>query len=297
MDKLECMKRFVVVAQTCSFTRASERLDVPKSAISNAITQLEALLNTRLLHRSTRRVTLSAAGEQYLPQCIKLLEEFDALEEQFQQQTEQVEGVVRVDMPGRFYSAVVAPRLQEWFAMHPNTNIRLMGADFRIDPVKERVDCVVRVGELEDSELVARPIGKVAMTNCISARYAKRYGVPKTLEQLPNHYVVDYQPSGREQKSVFEYVDDGKTHFLAVPSLVSVSTTDAYLASCLAGLGIVQLPRHGVESEIASGELIEILPEYVCQSMPLTLLYESRHYVPRRVRAFMDWLVSVVTVK
>ncbi|KFZ36054.1 hypothetical protein HR45_18415 [Shewanella mangrovi] len=294
MDKLECMKRFAVVAQTGSFTQAADHLNVPKSAVSSAISRLEEHLQSRLLHRSTRRVTLTEAGERFLPQCQKLLDEIEGLENQFQQQSQTISGEIRVDMPGRFFSLVVAPRLPEWFAMHPQTQIRLMGADHRIDPITARVDCVLRVGPLDDSDLIAKKLGEFPLINCVSPAYVAQYGAPSELDELDEHYLIDYAPGIRHQTQGFEYCHQGHNKRIAMRSQVSVSTTDAYLAACLAGLGIAQLPLHGVAQQLADGTLVSVLEQHTPTALPVAILYESRRHQPQRLRLFIDWLATLV---
>ncbi|SDG76674.1 DNA-binding transcriptional regulator, LysR family [Vibrio xiamenensis] len=294
MDKIETMKRFVAVAQTGSFTSASEQLNVPKSAISTSVSRLEDHLNTRLLHRSTRRVSLTEAGERYYPQCLALLTELEGLETQFQGESAALSGVLKLDMPSRFFSTLVAPHLTDWFARYPDTQIRLLGADYRIDPIKEQVDCVIRAGKLQDSEMIARPLGEMTMLNCVSPSYIERFGTPLTLAHLSEHYVVDYAPSLRQPQLGFEYYADGQTHYVKTRSFISVSTTDAYLSACLNGLGIIQLPASGVEQQIRSGELIEVLSDYRCESMPIAALYPSRRQQPKRLSEFLNWLSSII---
>ncbi len=148
MDKIETMKRFIAVAQTGSFTQASNQLNVPKSAISTSVSRLEEYLQTRLLRRSTRQLSLTEAGERYLIQSQRLIDELEGLENQFQREGHELGGVIKVDMPSRFFSTLVSPRLTEWFEMYPKTQIRLVGADHRVDLIKERIDCVVRGGAI-----------------------------------------------------------------------------------------------------------------------------------------------------
>lgn len=293
MDKIETMRRFVAVAQTGSFTQAAEKLSVPKSAISSAVSQLESHLSTRLFHRSTRRVSLTEAGERYLPQCLLLLEELDALERQFQVQSPILTGTIRVDMPSRFLSTVIMPRLKEWFEMHPQTQVRIIGADYRIDPIKEQVDCVIRAGELDDSELIAKRLGTMTMVNCVSPAYIKQYGIPTSLDDLSQHFVVDYSPNQRQHNAEFEYYIAGKNHNLAMPSFISVSTTDAYLSAGLNGLGIIQLPENGIRDYLQQGDLVAILPQYCCQDMPISIVYESKRHLPKKLRYFMDWITDI----
>lgn len=298
MDKIESMKRFISVARTGSFTQAAEQLNVPKSAISNAVSQLENHLNTRLFHRSTRRVSLTESGERYLPKCMQLLEDLDELEESFQTQNQRIAGVIRVDMPSRFLSTMVMPRLNEWFEKHPHTQIRIIGADHRIDPIKERVDCVIRAGKLDDSELIAKKLGTMNMVNCVSQSYIEQYGTPTSLSDLEHHIVVDYSPNQGQGNGEFEYVyhQDGvqpATHYIPMKSLISVSTTDAYLSAGLNGLGIIQLPDNGIREYLQTGELIEVLPEFHCQAMPIAIVYQSRQQMPKRIRYFMEWIEEI----
>lgn len=293
MDKIETMRRFVSVAQTGSFTQAAERLNAPKSAISNAISQLENHLNTRLFHRSTRRVSLTEAGERYLPQCVQILDELSALEQQFQMQNQILTGIIRIDMPSRFLSTMVMPRLPEWFEMHPQTQIRVIGADYRIDPIKEQVDCVIRAGKLDDNHLFARRLGTMKMVNCVSPNYLKQYGTPTTLEELSQHFVVDYSPNQRQNNSEFEYYHKEKIQMISVPSLISVSTTDAYLSAGLNGLGIIQLPENGIQHYLQQKQLIAILPQHCCQEMPVSIVYESKRQQPKKIRYFMDWIADI----
>ncbi|WP_165313061.1 LysR family transcriptional regulator [Vibrio ziniensis] len=293
MDKIETMKRFIAVAQTGSFTQASNQLGVPKSAISTSVSRLEEHLQTRLLRRSTRQVSLTEAGERYLSHSQRLIDELEGLENQFQRESNELSGVIKVDMPSRFFSTVLAPNLHEWFELHPKTQLRLVGADYRIDLIKERIDCVIRGGVLEDSNLVARHLGSIEMVNCVSPSYVEKHGLPTQLDELHKHFVVDYSPDQSIAASGFEYVKNSKTYFVSTQSLISVSTTDAYLSACLSGLGIIQLPKWGVQEQIAKGELIEVLSDYVCKPMTMSVLYESRHQQPRRIREFIDWISSL----
>ncbi|WP_105903458.1 LysR family transcriptional regulator [Vibrio gangliei] len=293
MDRIETMKRFVAVARTESFTQAAEQLNVPKSAISSSISQLESHLKTRLLNRSTRRVNLTEAGERYLPRCIQLLEELDILEEAFQTENQSLSGMIRIDMPSRFLSTIVMPRLSEWFELHPHTQIHVLGADHRIDPIKERVDCVIRAGKLDNNDLIAKPLGQMEMVNCASPDYLARYGTPTRLDDLSQHFIVDYTPNQRQNNSEFEYFNQEAEHTIPVPSVISVSTTDAYLSAALHGLGIIQLPKNGVKEYLRNGELVEVLPEFQCQPMPIAIIYQSRQQMPKRIRCFMEWIESI----
>ncbi|MEC8082794.1 MAG: LysR family transcriptional regulator [Pseudomonadota bacterium] len=294
MDTLEAMRRFIVVAETGSFTESADRLNIPKSAISSSVQRLEKRLGVRLFHRSTRRVTLSSAGQSYYPECLRILNELDCLENQFQTENEVIRGVLKVDMANRFFMSVVLPRLPEFLDKYPLIDLQVQTSDQRVDPIKDGIDCLIRAGQLTDSALVARPLGQFKMLNCVSASYRDQFGVPETLDDLSQHKLIEYLPGGSDVSRGFEYVNEECVQFISMPTSITVTNTDAYRACCLKGLGIVQIPQHGVQDELDRGELVEVLPEFRPASMPISMLYPSRRLLPRRVVVFMDWLTDTV---
>ncbi len=294
MDKFEVMQRFLQVAHFGSFTRAAETLGLPKSSISNAVQSLEKQLGTRLFHRSTRSVTLTQDGEIYQVQCRALLRELDALESQFRQQREDVHGIIRVDMSSRFASTIVLPHLEEWLDIYPKVKVKISSADHQVDLIKEGIDCVVRVGKLSDSSLIARPLATYQIFNCVSPGYLKKFGEPKTLTDLQHHQIIDYALKMGNNSAMFEYVENGQVKQLPMPSVLAVNGTDAYICACLFGLGIAQIPAIGVTEYLKSGTLIRVLPKFEAESMPVSLLYPSRQQTSKRVSLFMDWLDALV---
>lgn len=297
MDKFEAMQRFVLVAQFGSFTKAAEALGLPKSSVSSAVQGLESELGTRLLHRSTRSITLTQDGETYLPQCQALLANLDVLDSQFQREPSDVRGILRVDMPSRFANTVVIPRLAEFIEQFPNIRLKISSADYRVDKIKEGIDCVVRVGNLDDSSLIARPLTQYRSLNCVSPSYAEQFGIPQTIEELANHKLIEYSHSLGNLDAQFEYLEDGKVKQQSMPSSLAVNGTDAYLDACLAGLGIAQIPVIGAESFIEKGLLIPVLDQYEAEPMPVSLLYSSRRQPTKRLTVFMDWLQSITLTK
>lgn len=294
MDKFDMFTRFSETARIGSFSGAADYLGLPKSSVSQAVQSLEALLGTRLLHRSTRRVSLTPDGEAFLPQCRALLAELEAMETQFVSNPADLRGELRVDMPSRFASNILIPKLAEFTEKHPNLRLRISSYDHRIDMIKEGIDCVIRVGELRDSSLIARPLLHYRMVNCVSQSYAKRFGIPKTLDDLQHHKLIDYSHSLSQRPGEFEYTTAGGTQTLTMPSTLAVNGTEAYYAACLHGLGIAQIPVVGVEQQIASGELICVLEAYQPPPMPVNLLYPSRQQLSPRLTAFANWLVAML---
>jgi DNA-binding transcriptional LysR family regulator len=291
--ELDAVRIFVRVAELFSFTRAAEQLGLSKARASIRIQELEAELGCRLLLRSTRAVRLTEDGEQFLPRAKRLVLDAEEIAAMFQTPST-LRGRVRVDLPIRLASDHIIPRLPEFLAAHPQVELLISTTDRRVDVVREGFDCVVRIGKLPDSRLVARRLGALPMVNCASPSYLRKYGTPTTLADLDRHWLVDYSPALGGVAPSFEYRDGNRYRERPMQSLIRVNGTDAYQAACLAGLGIIQAPRLGTRASLAAGDLVEILPEFECQRMPVSLVQGQAARVREPVRALMGWLAQVL---
>lgn len=294
MDRLDHLRSFLRVAELGSFTAAAEQLGLPKASVSLAVQRLEAEVGVQLLHRTTRRVRLTADGAQFQQRARDLLDDMEDLQGMFRRDT-QLKGRLRVDMSSGLARQLVIPRLPGFLESHPGLEIELSGTDRRVDLVREGFDCVVRVGPLDDNTLVARPLGVMHIVNCASPAYLATHGVPRSLEDLSRHALVHYVGTLGQRSPGFEYHDGQAYRSVPMRGAITVNSGEAYSAAALAGLGIIQVPRLGARVALAAGTLVEILPECVAEAMPVTLLYAQRRHLPRRVAAFMDWLAALVT--
>ncbi len=290
MNRLDAMQIFVRVAELASFTKAADSLGLPKASISTSVQQLESLLGTRLLHRTTRRVQLTLDGQIFYERSKDLLADMDDLEGLFQQGASNLTGRLRIDMPSGMAKNRILPRLPELLARHPQLQLEISSTDRRVDVIREGFDCVIRVGKLSDSSLIARPLGKLELLNCVSPAYIALHGKPHTLEDLPRHHLVHYVTTLGAKPAGFEFIHNNEPIFIPMNGNVTVNNSDAYSAACLAGFGIAQIPRIGAQEYIAQGNLIEILPEFRAEPMPVSLLYPNRRNLSRRVQVFMDWV-------
>jgi len=290
MNRLDAMQIFVRVAELASFTKAADSLGLPKASISTGVQQLESLLGTRLLHRTTRRVQLTLDGQIFYERSKDLLADMDDLEGLFQQGASNLTGRLRVDMPHGMAKNRLLPRLPEFLAQHPQLQLEISSTDRRVDVIREGFDCVIRVGKLGDSSLIARPLGKLELLNCVSPAYIARYGAPRTLDDLAHHHLVHYVTTLGAKSAGFEFIRHGELKFLAMNGNITVNNSDAYSAACLAGFGIAQIPRIGAQEYIEQGRLVEILPDLRAEPMPVSLLYPNRRNLSRRVQVFMDWV-------
>jgi DNA-binding transcriptional LysR family regulator len=291
---LQQLRVFARVAELASFTQAAEQLGLAKGGVSLAVQQLEAHVGARLLQRTTRRVRLTPDGEQFLERCKDLLADAEQLQAMFQPAASGLRGRLRIDMPNALARDLVIPRLPEFLAAHPQLEVGISTTDRRVDLVQEGFDCVLRVGALTDSELVARPLGVMTMHNLASPAYLREHGTPRTLADLARHRVVHYAAKLGTQGAGWEYVDDGEVRVHPMRSAIVVNGTDAYQAACLAGLGLIQVPGRGSQRLIDAGLLVEVMPQFTAAPMPVSLLYPHRRHIAPRVQAMLNWIAQVV---
>lgn len=285
----ESLRIFATVATLQSFSRAAEQLGLPKARVSTAVQQLEANVGASLLHRTTRVVRLSEDGRQFLDRCTALLADAEQLALMFQPGAGALRGRLRVDLPNTLARDVLIPRLPEFLAAHPALELGLSTNDRLVDLLHEGFDCVLRVGPLADSGLVARPLGQLRMANAASPAYLRQFGTPQALADLEAHRVVHYAGSLAAAGAGWEHHDGQAWQLRPMRCSLVVNGTDAYQAACLAGLGLIQAPLHGLRAHFDAGRLVEVLPQHTAAPLPVSLLVPHRR-APRRVQAFMAWL-------
>ncbi|AOJ66110.1 transcriptional regulator [Burkholderia ubonensis] len=297
MDHLHAMRIFARVAHLGSFTKAAEQMQLPRPTVSNAVQYLEKHLKIRLLQRTTRRVALTAEGATYYERCARLLADLDDVETLFEDAGASPRGVIRVDLPERFALDKVIPAIPSFHARYPDLRIVMSTTDRFVDLIADGIDCAVRVGALSDTSLVARRIGELAQVNCASPAYLARHGTPRSPDDLPEHVAVGYFSSrtGRELDWEYADMDTGEMHAVKMRSIVSVNSSQAYLACCVAGLGLIQAPRDGLDAPLAEGTLVEVLPEWNAAPLPVSVVFPHGRHLAPRVRIFVDWLADALS--
>lgn len=293
MDRLQQFFIFTEVAKRQSFSEVAHRLDLPRSTVTSAIQQLETHYGVRLFHRTTRKVSLTQDGQRILPECQNLLFDYEQLEQLIQTQKQHYRGTLKISMPSRIVHQVIIPELSDFYHRYPDIHLQLNSSDDMTDLIEKGIDCVVRVGELDSSSLIARLIGHLVMVNCASPHYLKQYGTPEQLEDLSQHKLINYAGAVGEKQGEFVY--QGGT--VMVDSALSVNNTEAYSAAACAGLGIIQVPYYDVQDKIEQGILVEVLSAYSAPSLPLNILYPNRSYIPKRLEVFMNWVGEVLNRK
>lgn len=291
MLRLDALAVFCRVAELSSFTAAAQALGMPKATVSVAVRDLEAELGVRLFNRTTRRVQTTHDGQVFYQRCKDLLSDADDLAAIFQ--TGDVSGRIRVDAPANMMNALIVPALPGLLSLHPGLEVEASSSDRRVDVVREGFDCVIRVGELADSGLIARPLGRADLVNCASPAYLARRGTPVTPDDLKGHVLVRYAQQFGAPPERFEYWIGEERCEVEMGGTVTVNQSQSYVVAAATGLGIIQTPRLGVADHLENGSLVEILPEYKAASMPVSLLYPHRRHLPKRVRVFIDWTAEL----
>lgn len=294
MDRIDLFRIFARVVECSSFTRAADALGVPRSSVSAAVLELEGRVGARLLHRTTRKVSPTLDGSAFYERCLRLISDVEEAESLFRQTAARPSGKLRIDVPGRIGRLIIAPALPDFFDRYPEVDIDLGVTDRSVDLVEDSIDCVLRVGPLSDSGLIARWVGDLSMINVASPAYLERYGVPQAPDDLHAHVAVNYASPSSGRVEDWEWIEEGTLRSAPTRSRVTVNSAEAYIACCVAGLGLIQIPAYDVKAHIDAGELVDVMPGHRAEPMPMTLLYPHRQHLSRRLQVFTDWLEHVL---
>jgi DNA-binding transcriptional LysR family regulator len=295
MDQLSAMRAFIRVVETGNFTRAADALGMPKATVTNLIQGLEAHLHTQLLNRTTRRVVVTTDGALYYERAARIVSEVEELDGSLSNSQSNPSGRLRVEMAGAFADWIVIPALCDFYAKFPDIRIDLGVGDRTVDYLAENVDCALRAGPPGDQSLIARRVSEIGLITCASPTYIEKLGVPASPEEIETaHYCVNYFQAQTNRTLPFEFRRDGQTTEISGRYIVSVNDARSYVAAARAGLGIAQLPRFMVPDELASGQLVQVLPSWNVELIPLYIVYPSNRHLSNKVRVFVDWLVKLL---
>ncbi|MGK3142237.1 LysR family transcriptional regulator [Pantoea sp. C2G6] len=293
MDRIQAMQIFTRVAETRSFVRAAETLSLPSSTVTSAIKGLENHLQVRLLNRTTRRVSLTPEGEEYLAHCREILSLIEHSESSLKESVRRPQGRLRIDMPSGIAHFIVMPHLKDFYRRYPDIYLMIGVSDRQVDLIQEGVDCVIRTGELLDSTLVARPLGRFRWVTCASPDYLQQYGVPHSPECLTEHRAVHYFSGQARRTRELRFIDDSGPLSVSVGGQAAANETGLYIKMCLAGFGLAQLAENVVAEHLQQGTLVEVLAGWQPAPVPVTLLYPHQRFLSPAVRAFADWIAAL----
>lgn len=294
MDRFDEMRAFAAVVDAGSFVRAADALQVSKTAVSRLVAELEARLGVRLLHRTTRRLSLTAEGEVFHARCKELLAGVGEAEAEVTAGAGEAVGPLRLNVPVSFGLLHLAPLWPAFLQQHPKVTLDVTLADRIVDLVDEGYDLAVRIARLPASTLVSRRISATRLVLCASPEYLRRHGTPTQPGDIARHTVFSYTLLASGDTWNFDG-PEGPVNVKVVPTMRS-NSGDTCVAAALAHQGIVLQPSFMVGQHLRAGALVEVLPAYRSVELGIYAVYPSRRHVLPKVRAMVDFLLDAFRI-
>lgn len=288
MDKFQEMRVFTAVVDASSFVAAADSLGMSKAAVSRYVSELEQRLGVRLLHRTTRRLSLTSEGEVFLLRCRDILSNIEASEVEISTRSVSVSGVLKVSVPVSFGIRHMAPLWPDFLHLHPQLQLDVQLADRVIDLVDEGFDLAIRIARLEDSSLISRQIATTRLVLCAAPSYLERKGTPEHLSELAHHDLVGYSLLATGDHWQFE--GPRGTQSVKIRPRFWSNNGDSCHAACVQGAGIQLQPTFLIDEELRKGSLVEILPHYRAATLGIYAVYPTRKFVLPKVRALVEFL-------
>jgi len=290
MDKFQEMRVFAAVVDAGTFVAAADVLAISKAAVSRYVSDLEQRLGVRLLHRTTRKLSLTEEGTVFLARCREILASIEASEAELSTRSESATGLLKLSVPVSFGVKHLAQMWSEFLVRHPRVTLDVQLADRVIDPVDEGFDVAVRIAKLPDSSLVSRKLAATRLVLCASPAYLAQHGAPAHPSELAQHDVLGYSLLAMGDQWQFE----GPTGTVSVKVRPRIWTNngDTCVAAALRGSGIQLQPTFLVARELASGDLVEVLPDYRSAELGIYAVYPTRKFLLPKVRVLVEYLAE-----
>lgn len=289
MDRLTAAQVFITIVQRGSLSAAAETLAMSRAMVTRYLTQMESWSGARLLHRSTRRLSLTPAGEHALARCQQLMALAVEIENSNQPEGDALSGLLRVSCSLSLGQSVLMAAIDTFQRQHPRIRIDLHISNQRVNLVEERIDLALRITSLLEPNLIARPLHRCRSVICASADYLTRSGTPQTPAQLAQHNCLVYSHFG---KSLWHFSRGEELEAVAVSGNLSANDSVMLLAATLAGSGISMQPTFSAGPYLASGQLVALLPEWQLEDLGVYAIYTSRQHQSPRLRALLDFLAQ-----
>lgn len=293
MDRIAAMKAFVRVVEAGSFTKAAATLDLPNASVTRLIQSLEQELKVRLLHRTTRSVTVTAEGATYYERVVRLLAELADIESSTRMTQGKPSGKVRVETAAAIAGMVIVPALDEFYREYPDVEIELGVGNRVLDVVAEGIDCAIRIGNVGEQMMVARQIGNFSMTTYAAPAFLKKHGTPKSPEELAHYPMVGMMARGGARPLPISFVDGDQEIEVLPRYRLIVNDTNSLLAAGMAGLGVIRAPSYATHDALASGRLVPLLQNWKSPTVPVSVVYAPNRYLSAKVRVFIDWVITL----
>ncbi|KEY59332.1 LysR family transcriptional regulator [Serratia sp. DD3] len=289
MDRITAAQVFVTIVECGSMIAAAERLEMSRAMVTRYLAQMEQWAGTRLLHRTTRKLNLTDAGERTLERCRQMLRVVEDIDQQAETQGEELRGLLRLSCSQFLGQTALVGAIAQFLQRHPLVTVDMQINNRVINLVEERIDLALRITNDLDPNLIARPLATCASVVCASPAYLAAHGTPLHPQDLTLHNCLTYSYFG---KSLWHFDDQGAKSSVAVSGNLSANEPLVLLAGCLQGVGIALQPYQSVAPWLDKGELVALLPGYSPQMMGIYGIYTSRRHMPATLRAMLDFLVE-----
>ncbi len=287
MDRLEAMSVFLASVETGSLSAAGRRMDMPLATVSRKLSELEAHMRTRLLHRTTRKLTLTDAGRNYLAACRRILDEVEEAERAASGEYSAPKGDLVVTAPVLFGRLHVLPVTVDFLKAYPDVDVRLVLGDRVVNMHEDHVDLAVRIGALPDSNLVATRVGAIRQVVCGSPAWFALRGTPKRPQDLSAHDCISFD--GLMFADVWKFGTGKSEVSVPVHSRLIVNTADAAIAAAVAGTGVTRALSYQIADALQAGALDVVLQDCEPAPWPVSLVYPNQGRLPLKLRAFIDF--------
>ncbi len=295
MDKLAAMQAFVRVVDSGTFTRAADLMNVPKSTVTRLVQELEKELGVRLLHRTSRHLTLTQEGQAYYEGSIRVLDDVGSLDSSVLSAARSPKGKIKVELPGSLAQHVVVPAMPEFFARYPDVQVEMNIGNRPVDLIAENLDCVLRLGPLLNDSLIARPAGTLPLVTCASQTYLARHGTPQEPADLSQGHTIIRMASPRSGRDfVFQLTRDEAVVKIHGAHQLTVNDSGAALAAGVAGLGVLTTYAFLVDPHLQSGALQRLFPAWKGDRIPVHIAYPANRHLASKVRVFVDWAIDLL---
>lgn len=286
MFNWEGVSEFVAVSETESFTKAAARLGISTAQVSRQVSALETRLAAKLFHRTTRKVSVTEVGRVYYQHCRQVLDGLDEAERAITNLQTTPRGLLKITAPVTYGEGTIAPLINDFLTLYPELEVQMNLTNLKVDLVDQGYDLAIRLGQLEDSSMMAKRLGSRTQFVCASPSYVATYGLPHTLSELDQHNcligTLDY----------WRFQEKGKARNVRVKGNLSCNSGHALVDAAIKGLGIIQLPDYYVNPYIASGELVSLLENNRQADEGIWALYPHNRHLSPKVRMLLDFLAA-----
>ncbi|AGP48862.1 LysR family transcriptional regulator [Psychrobacter sp. G] len=288
MDRIDAMRAFVAVVTEGSFSNAANTLQLSPQLVSKYVSKLEEQLNTRLLNRTTRKVSLTEAGSHYFGHAQQILLSIDDMESKLGGLQQNPKGVLRISAPVSFALKHMAKLITDFQIHYPLVKVDLQLTDRKVDIVEEGFDVALRIGQLKSSSLIAKKVAPIRVMLCAAPDYLKKHGTPTQPEDIAEHRYLHYSYMNMDGKDdIYQLL---KAKYLKQGSELRSNNGDVLVDAAIAGAGIVLQPTFIISEALSSGKLVVVLPKLEPEALGLYAVYAHRKLLPHKVRCFIDFM-------